>query len=125
MRLKTPKWLEDIRASSEFILNAVAGKTTADYQSDLQLRYSIERSFEIIGEAIGRIARFDPDTASRIGDYPRIIAFRNVLIHGYDLVDHKIVWDVIHEHLPVLKSQVEMLLKETELDLPAPDDKIQ
>jgi uncharacterized protein with HEPN domain len=87
----------------------------------LQLRYSIERSFEIAGEAIGRIARFDPDTASCIGNYPRIISFRNVLIHGYDLVDHKIVWAVIHEHLPVLKKQVEELLKEAAINPPTPE----
>jgi len=77
----------------------------------LNIRYSVERCFEIAGEAIGRIARFDPDLAARIGDYPRIISFRNVLVHGYDLVDQKIVWEVIHEHLPVLKKQVEELFK--------------
>jgi len=112
MLRKTPKWLEDIRSACDFILTAALDKTLNDYQSDLQLRYSIERSFEIAGEAIGRIAKFDPDIAKRIGDYPRIIAFRNVLIHGYDLVDHKIVWDVIREHLPALKDQVEKLLEE-------------
>jgi uncharacterized protein with HEPN domain len=121
MRLKTPKWLEDIRVACEFIINEIAGKTLADYKSNQRLRFIVERNFEIIGEAIGRIARFDPDTASRIGDYPRIIAFRNVLIHGYDLVDHTTVWEVIHEHLPGLKKRVEELLKEAENDLPSPD----
>lgn len=119
MRLKTLKWLEDIRISCDFILKAVKDKSLDDYKSDLQLRYSIERSFEIAGEAIGRIARFDPDTAAHIGNYPRIISFRNVLIHGYDLVDHKIVWEVIHSHLPTLKKQVEELLKNAENELPA------
>jgi len=112
MRPKTPKWLEDIRASCEFIQKAVSGITFDEYMDDLQLRYSVERCFEIAGEAIGRIARFDPETASRIGDYPRIISFRNVLVHGYDLVEHKIVWEVIKENVPVLKEQVEELLKE-------------
>jgi uncharacterized protein with HEPN domain len=121
MRLKTPKWLEDIRASCEFILDSVVGKTIDEYQSDMQLRYSIERSFEIAGEAMGRIARFDPDTAALIGDHPRIISFRNVLIHGHDIVDHKTVWLVIHEHLPALKKQVEKLLSQAEIEFPAPD----
>ena len=114
MRRKTPKWLDDIRSSAAFILGAVEGKGLADYESDPVVRAAVERHFEIIGEAVGRIARHDPETAARIGDHPRIIAFRNVLIHGYDLVDHATVWKVIEENLPSLLSQVEALLAEAE-----------
>ncbi|MEW5945889.1 MAG: DUF86 domain-containing protein [bacterium] len=118
---KTRKWLEDVRASCGFILDTVTGKTLSDYQTGLQMRYSVERNFEIIGEAVGRIARFDPDTAARIADCRRIISFRNVLVHGYDLVDHETVWEVIHGHLPLLKKQVEELLKEAEKEFPPAD----
>jgi hypothetical protein len=75
MKQKSPKWIEDIRVSSAFILQASAGKTFQDYQSDPLLRAAVERHFEIIGEAMNRLVRYDPDTAARIGDYPRIIAF--------------------------------------------------
>lgn len=47
----------------------------------------MERNFEIIGEAMRRLANEDPETAAEISDHRRIIAFRNILIHGYDLVD--------------------------------------
>jgi hypothetical protein len=36
---------------------------------------SVERNFEIIGEALNRLRRTDPSTAGRIGDTPRIVAF--------------------------------------------------
>jgi uncharacterized protein with HEPN domain len=107
---KTLKWLEDIRASAALILRAVEGKTLEHYSSDAILQAAVERHFEIIGEAVGRIARQDPDTATRIDDYPRIIAFRNILIHGYDLVDQASVWQVAQESLPLLLEQVEDLL---------------
>ena len=74
------------------------------------LRQAVERNFEIIGEAIKRRAHHDPDTASRIGSHAQIIAFRNVLIHGYDLVDHALVWNVIELQLPALQRDVESLL---------------
>ena len=72
----------------------------------------MERHFEIIGEAMNRIAKYDPETAGRIGDYARIIAFRNILIHGYDLINHEEVWKIIKNNLPDLLSQVEELLNE-------------
>ncbi len=33
---------------------------------------------------------------------PRIIAFRNVLIHGYATIDDAIVWEVATQRLPGL-----------------------
>lgn len=113
MQPKALKWLDDIRRSAEFILAATRSKALADYRQDALLRAAVERHFEIIGEAMGRLARDDPETAELIADYPRIIAFRNVLIHGYDLVDHAEVWNVVREHLPRLLKQVRGLLPES------------
>jgi uncharacterized protein with HEPN domain len=120
MKQKSPKWIEDIRASASFILQASAGKTFQDYQSDPLLRAAVERHFEIIGEAMNRLVRYDPDIAARIGDYPRIIAFRNLLIHGYDLIEHEQVWKVVCEQVPLLLNQLESILQEIQ-DKPTED----
>ncbi len=45
-----------------------------------------------------------------MSEHERIVAFRNVLIHGYDLVDDELVWDTIENKLPVLLAEVEALL---------------
>ncbi len=108
---RTLKILEDIRDAASFILEATHGKTLEDYGKDRLLRQAVERNFEIVGEAMGRLVRNDPDTASRIGEHERIIAFRNVLIHGYDLVDEELVWDTIENKVPVLLDEVERLLE--------------
>ncbi len=112
MRRKSAKLLEDIRDATEFILGLTRDNTLASYRADRMVRQTVERNFEIIGEALGRLARDDKATASRVGDYTRIIGFRNVLIHGYDLIDHAEVWRVIRENLPVLADEVSGLLKE-------------
>jgi uncharacterized protein with HEPN domain len=90
MQPKTPKLLEDIRDAAAFIREIADGKSLDDYHGDRVLRQAIERNFEIIGEAIKRLAQHDPETVAHIGGYRQIIAFRNVLIHGYDLVDHRL-----------------------------------
>ena len=112
MQPKAPKWLDDIRRSGEFILEATGGRSGADYQSDALLRAAVERHFEIIGEAMGRLARGDPKTAELIADHKRIVAFRNLLIHGYDVVDHAEVWNIVTRHLPRLLERVRSLLAE-------------
>ena len=108
---KTPKLLEDIRDAAAFIREVVRGRTLDDYQRDRLLRQAIERNFEIVGEAIHRLTQHDPDTAARITKHRRIIDFRNVLIHGYDLIDYRVVWSTIDEEVPVLLAEVEALLR--------------
>lgn len=111
MRTKTPKLLEDIRDAAAYIGELAQGRSLEDYRRERMLRQAIERNFEIIGEGVGRLAGVDPETASRIGNHRQIVDFRNLLIHGYDLLDDRIVWSTIAEKIPVLLAEVEALLK--------------
>jgi uncharacterized protein with HEPN domain len=110
MQPKSPGWLFDILEAATLIEEATAGKSFGDYDADPILRSAVERQFQIIGEAIGRVARHDPDTANQFEDYPAIIALRNVLVHGYDQVDNARMWGIIQRHLPRLKRKVKELL---------------
>jgi uncharacterized protein with HEPN domain len=112
MQPETPKLLEDIRDAGEFILDQTALHTLAAYRAHRLLRQAVERNFEIIGEELTRLRRTDPAIAARLGDVRAVVAFRNVLVHGYDSVDDAIVWDVIRFHLPVLLEPVRHLLNE-------------
>jgi uncharacterized protein with HEPN domain len=62
MQPKTPTLLEDIRDAAAFILESVHGVTENEYQHNRMLRQSIERNFEIIGEAVRRLTQHDPAT---------------------------------------------------------------
>jgi len=72
----------------------------------------VERQFEIIGEALTRLARLDEAIAQRISEYRRIIAFRNILVHGYAQVDDRLVWDIVETKLDALRGEVTSLLEE-------------
>jgi uncharacterized protein with HEPN domain len=108
------KALDDVQDCASFVVAASEGKDLAHYRRDRLFRQAVERNLEIIGEAIGRISRHDAETASRISEHRRIIAFRNRLIHGYDLLDDVLVWDTVKTDVPVLLSEVEGLLRELE-----------
>ncbi len=107
---ESPKLLHDIRTAAAYVLDKTQGKSLEDYTSDDLLRPAVERHFEIIGEALNRLTRLDPDTGARITDAAQIIAFRNVLIHGYDAIDDSRVWDAIQHSLPALHNEVVALL---------------
>jgi uncharacterized protein with HEPN domain len=110
MQLESKKFLEDIRLAAAQILEFTTGRTFDDYENDRMLQSAVERQFEIIGEAVKKLSAADPDTASKIENFERIIAFRNILIHGYDIVEHTVVWDIIQQDLPKLHNQVKILL---------------
>lgn len=88
---RTLRTLEQIKDSVSFVMAVTEGKALADYSDDRLLRQAVERNLEIVGEVVGRLRRDDPDIASRLSEHGRIVAFRNVLIHGYDLVDDALV----------------------------------
>jgi len=109
MRLEAKKHLEDVRRGAELILQFTVGKKKSEYSETPMLRSAVERQFEIIGEALVRLRGDAPEVGDRIPNHRRIIAFRNILIHGYDSVDDDVVWDVVQRDLPTL---VENLLTE-------------
>jgi uncharacterized protein with HEPN domain len=110
MQLEAKKCLEDARQAAELILQFTAGKSFDDYDGDVLLRSGVERQFEIIGEAMNRLSKIDQAIVATLPETPRIIAFRNILIHGYDIVDNHVVWDVIQTNLLPLHSQIIALL---------------
>ncbi len=112
--LEVRKYLFDIAQACELLEQFIAGKTFAEYAADPMLRSAVERQFEIIGEALNRALWLDPDLATQISHTPRIIAFRNRLIHGYAAVSNEVVWGVLETNLLVLSREVEALLEEAE-----------
>ena len=98
MELEVKKLVYDLDQAIDLIINFTAGKRLADYQGDVLLRSAVERQFEIIEEALNRLKRVDPSLLTRISDYGRIIGFRNVLAHGYDIISDEIVWDIVESY---------------------------
>jgi uncharacterized protein with HEPN domain len=102
----------DALDAAEAIQAFVTGRTEEDYGRDRLLRSAIDREFEVVGEALNRLRRDDAAVAARIPDLAEIVGFRNVLIHGYDIVDRSTVWKAITVEIPLLVASVAGLLAE-------------
>ncbi len=110
---KILKWLYDIRDA----INEIEGFFKAYpldfnlYKFNTILKRAIERDLEIIGEAINRILKQDPDFP--IENAKRIVGLRNQIIHAYDNISDENIWAIISKHIPLLKKEVaEIINKE-------------
>ncbi|HEY2618478.1 MAG TPA: HepT-like ribonuclease domain-containing protein [Acetobacteraceae bacterium] len=88
------------------------GRSFDDYIGDLMFRSAVERQPAIIGEALSQFARVDQALAAGNAELRRVIAFRNVLIHGYDQIDSAGVWRIVEADSPPLRRRAADLLAE-------------
>lgn len=101
--------LRHMRDHAAEAIGMTEGRKRGDLSTDRLLELALVRLMEIIGEAAGRIS---PDTRAQLPDIPwsDVVAMRNRLIHGYDNVDHDILWDTVVYDLPTLLAAVDGLL---------------
>ena len=98
--------LRDILEAITEIEEMLAGSTLELFTADKIRRMATERYLEVVCEATRRltedIKREGPDI-----EWQRMIDFGNLLRHAYHTIDVEIVWDIIQNHLPPLRSFVE------------------
>lgn len=111
-------FLWDIDDACNVIEDLTAGKSLQDYSQNVASRFAIERAFEIIGEAMRNVMEQRPEFAARFTNPAYVISFRNRIAHEYWGILSDIIWTTIHDHLPILRREVNALLRE----LPPPED---
>jgi uncharacterized protein with HEPN domain len=98
-------WLKDIEQALIEINSFLPEiKNFKDFQKDLKTKRAVERNIEIIGEAMSRILKVDPNI--KISHTRKIVDTRNRIIHGYDSVSEDILWGIIIRNLPDLEKEV-------------------
>jgi len=110
MKREIKKYLFDIKTSIDSVEEYLgAERNFFIYQENKLLRRGIEREIEIIGEAMNRILKIEPDI--NIVNARRVVDARNWVIHGYDKVDDVIIWGIVIKHLPKLKNEIIKMLE--------------
>jgi uncharacterized protein with HEPN domain len=108
---KEKKYLEDILIAIDEIdvFFETLPKQYDVFLNSLLLRRAVERNIAIIGEAMNRILKSNSTVS--ITNARKIVDARNYVIHGYDSLAVDILWSIVVNHLPLLKREVESMLK--------------
>jgi uncharacterized protein with HEPN domain len=111
MAIDIRKYLFDIFTSIEMIKSHLANtKTIEEFETDFLKIDAVERRLAIIGEALSKAVKLDPEIA--ITNKNEIIRLRHLLVHHYDASDEAVIWDIIQNNLPLLEQEVALLLKD-------------
>lgn len=109
--------MRDDRARLEDILQAIgsiaryAVRGRPAFDRDELVQSWMVYHLTLIGEAA---ARLSPGLRDRHPEIPwlRVIGMRNILIHGYFAIDLEEVWATVERRVPILRTQIEMILRE-------------
>jgi len=108
--------LRDLLDNTELAARLVARGRSA-YEADEALRLASESILTRLGECVDRIDKVDPNF---VRDHPelelrQVKDSRNVLAHGYDIVDYSLVWAILETNIPAVAASVRHLLAEPRL----------
>ncbi len=87
-------------------------RSEADYLTDDYCQSAVERQLEIAGDSLGQLRKMAPEVFKRIPDGDIIVAFRNVLAHGYAVLEHRKVYEIASLRSGELLKVLEGLLAE-------------
>ena len=104
-------YLEDILEAIDRIQAYVQDVTRETFDADRMRIDAVIRNLEVIGEAVKQV----PDSVRE--KYPsvawrKIAGLRDILIHKYFDVNLEIVWGVVQSNIPILKTEIQQILKE-------------
>ncbi len=103
-------YLRDIVEAAESVARFISGlDRTAFQQSDL-VRSAVAYQLSVIGEAAAHVQEEVRSRHPRV-PWPKIVAFRNIIVHAYFGIDWDEVWRAANRECPELKGQIKSVLE--------------
>ncbi len=104
-------YLQDAVTAIDRIVSYVEGVDRGKFETDQMRLDAVIRNLQIIGEAVKKIPNSIQKRYSNI-PWREIAGLRNRVTHVYFDVDINIIWDVVHSELPILRNQIQEIIKE-------------
>ncbi len=104
-------YLQDIRESFIAIEEYTQKITEKEFYSSRQVQDAVIRRLEIIGEAAKNVPQ-EIKLKNKTIEWKKVSGLRDILIHEYFGVDIDILWDIIQNKLPGLKTETSAILSQ-------------
>lgn len=101
--------LIDIQLAINRSMEFVAGMDYDAFLADSKTRWAVCCQVMVVGEAATRFSKEFRDANPHV-PWGEMIGMRNRLIHGYDEIKWKKLWDTVVENMPKLKAAIEPLI---------------
>ena len=112
MPLRPDVFLETALLALRRVSNFLGNRSLSDYLEDEMCQSAVERQMEIAGDALGQLRKLDAAIFGKIPDGDLVVAFRNVLAHGYATLDHRRVYEIASSRAGELLKTLETLLSQ-------------
>lgn len=113
MSLSTYELLQHIRDEVDYLLSKTTGQSFDEFVNDPTLIRAYARSLEIIGEASKKIPANFKSKYSKI-EWKGMAGLRDKLIHDYFGIDFDLVWDILKNKIPELKTHLSEIFEDFE-----------
>jgi uncharacterized protein with HEPN domain len=112
MPLRPDVFLETALLALQRVAKFMRNRSLSDYLADELCQSAVERQLEIAGDALGQLRKLDAVLFGKVPDGDLVVAFRNVLAHGYATLDHRRVYDIASSRAGELLKTLETLLSQ-------------
>ncbi len=103
-------YLRDIVEAADHIENFLSGYDFPGFQASELVRSAVVQKLAVMGEAAARVS---DELKARHPEvpWPRVVAFRNILVHAYFGIDWNVVWLAAKKQAPTLRNQTAAILQ--------------
>ena len=101
-------YIEDMLSAIDKIIEYTQGYDFTKFKRDYKTVDAVIRNFEIIGEAAKNLSSEIKEQYSSVPWY-EMYSLRNRISHAYFGIDYEIIWDIITNHLPKNKIEIEKI----------------
>jgi uncharacterized protein with HEPN domain len=104
-------YVEDILDAMDKAELLIVDTTFEQFEADFRINFAVVRALEIIGEATKRLPTMFREQYPDI-PWKDMAGMRDRIVHGYDVINLRIVWDTVKHRIPIIKPQILQVLED-------------
>ena len=108
---KLLRYLGRLSAAAERAVEFTNSVSFSEFQHDVEKQMAVTMALVLMGDAVNRIAKKFPHF---LDEHPQIAwdqmrGLRNAIVHQYYDLALDVLWDTVHNDLPIVIAQIDQL----------------